>query len=443
MYRYSTAAFLAASSFLQLSSAPFLTAADDQLLQPAADLNEHLPAWLKFSAQFRVRLEDQDGIGLKPISDTHVLDQLYFGVTIQPLGWLTFFGQGVDSRIFFNGPVAALPPYENTWDVHQAWVQFGSSEKYPFTLRFGRQELNFGDQRLVGAAAWLNAPRAFDAVLATVRFPTIRADIFASSVVNNVADAMDHHKQGNPFYGIYVTLPRLVPKASIEPYAFLHHAPVGYTPAYADGAQGKLDEKTIGLRWAGKLGGSYTYEIEVARQFGTLGVDSIRAWAGHWVASRTFNSTLKPRVYAEYNYASGDHNAANNIVGTFDQLYASPHGRFGLTDQVGWRNVRDVRAGVDFQVTPVVTLGSSYLDLWLADPHDGLYGANGAVLARSVAGTAGTHIGQEIDVQATYKVTKFAQIGLGYGHLFTGEFLNKTTAGHDYNFPYIMGTYVF
>ena len=58
-------------------------------------------------------------------------------------------------------------------------------------------------------------------------------------------------------------------------------------------------------------------------------------------------------------------------------------------------------------------------------------------------GTAGTHVGQEIDGQAMYSLTKQVQIGAGFAHLFTGEFLNKTTQGKDYNFPYIMFGYGF
>jgi len=32
---------------------------------------------------------------------------------------------------------------------------------------------------------------------------------------------------------------------------------------------------------------------------------------------------------------------------------------------------------------------------------------------------------------------------MGFGHLFTGEFLKNTTPGKAYNFPYAMVTYAF
>ena len=69
--------------------------------------------------------------------------------------------------------------------------------------------------------------------------------------------------------------------------------------------------------------------------------------------------------------------------------------------------------------------------------------ATGASVVRSINGVAGRHVGEEIDVQAFYTYNKQLQIAGGFGHIFPGEFLKKTTAGKSYNFPYIMATYSF
>ena len=396
------------------------------------------------SAVDRVRVEDQENIGFQSNhSDFHVLNRLWLGVAIRPKDWLTFFGQAQDSRMFLNGVVASAPPYENTWDLHQAWVQLGDAEKYPAAVRVGRQELNFGEQRLVGASPWLNAPRVFDAALATFRFTGVRVDASASSVVNSVDGAMDHHKQGSPFYGFYGTLGKVVPKASMEPYFFYRLAPVGYSAAYADGAKGHLNEGTFGVRFVGTLPGHFDYGTEMARQDGTIGSSEIRAWAGHWIVGRTFEAVLKPRVFFEYNYASGTSGNAANRVETFDQLYPSGHDKFGETDQVGWRNIRDVRTGAETKPLRKLSVSGIYHDFWLANAHDGLYSATGAVVAKSLTGTAGTHVGQEVDIEGIYKWNNAVQFGAGYGHFFTGEFLDKTTKGKNFSYPYFMTTYGF
>jgi hypothetical protein len=416
---------------------------DNDAWQPTAELNKELPKWLQFSGSYRIRIEEQDGIGFKSVTDTHALGQLVLGVKVQPTEWLSFFGQSQDSRIYLNGPVAKAPPYQNTWDLHQAWSEIGSTEKYHFRVRVGRQELAFGDQRLVGPSPWLNAPRVFDAALVTVLLGGIRVDSFASSVVNSVDGQLDHHKQGNPFYGAYGSLTKLIPNATVEPYVFWRLAPLGYSAAYASGIKGKLDEKTFGFRFVGKLPLAFDYGVEMARQTGSLGADSIGAWAGHWVVGRTFSANWKPRPLLEYNYASGSANPSGTKTATFDQLYPSGHDKFGLTDQAGWRNIRDLRTGVEFKPLTKLTVAGIYHDLWLANAHDGLYAATGAVVAKSLAGTAGTHVGQEFDLQGMYKYNKAVQFGLGYGHLAPGQFLRKTTPGHAYNYPFAALTYAF
>jgi len=73
-------------------------------------------------------------------------------------------------------------------------------------------------------------------------------------------------------------------------------APVGFSAAYASGLKGKLDEKTYGFRFVGTLRAQFDYGVEMAGQTGTLGADSIGAWAGHWGVGRTFTVKFQPRL---------------------------------------------------------------------------------------------------------------------------------------------------
>jgi hypothetical protein len=44
-------------------------------------------------------------------------------------------------------------------DLHQAFVQFGNPQLFPLVAKIGRQELVYGDERLVGASDWTNVRR--------------------------------------------------------------------------------------------------------------------------------------------------------------------------------------------------------------------------------------------------------------------------------------------
>jgi hypothetical protein len=162
------------------------------------------------------------------------------------------------------------------------------------------------------------------------------------------------------------------------------------------------------------------------------------------VGGKTFTkSSGRPRPFLEFNYASGDTDPKDGVRGTFDQLYPTGHDKLGLADQVGWRNIDHLRGGVEVKPKVQWQLSGSYHSWWLASATDALYSASGALVARSTAGTAGRHVGQEVDAQAVYTYSPQLQIAAGYAHVLPGTFLERTTSGESYNLSYLMVTYVF
>ena len=92
-------------------------------------------------------------------------------------------------------------PFRDQLDVRFAHVDVGNFEKSRFAFRGGRQELVFGDQRLVGHGNWLNTARSFDAVRGVFRHKKLRVDGFAASVVAIEMDDVNRSGFGNYFYG--------------------------------------------------------------------------------------------------------------------------------------------------------------------------------------------------------------------------------------------------
>jgi hypothetical protein len=260
----------------------------------------------------------------------------------------------------------------------------------------GRQEMSYGDQRLIGVANYTNTEHVFDAIRGTAKYKGYRLDIFASSIVNPVTGALDHHTEGNNFHGLYAGIDKFGPRLVIEPYAMwrLQHGVKN-----EESVVSKLNEKVGGIRIVGKqLPGGFDYGTEMVREFGSLGQDKIQSWAGHWGGGDTLKVPFTPRVYAEYNFATGNQNAHDGIRATFDQLYPTGHDKMGFDDEVGWRNIKDFRSGVETKPYKNVTLNFEYNNWWLDSKTDSLYNAAGTALFTSAAGTAGTHVGQEFDV---------------------------------------------
>ena len=415
----------------------------DGWLFPITKLNEFLPHWIQFGGQFRDRVESPDGLSYAPVHDTYNLTQLRLGVYIQPTKWLELVGVTQDSRVFFNQHVATASPYQNIWDIREAYAQIGSSSEGWIDLVGGRQMFSFGDERIIGPSEWLNMGRTFDTIRVDVHPHGVKVSIFAASVINAIDGQIDHHIEGNNIYGIYTSFSRLISHATLEPYLLWRVAP-GDVPLQETEGHGHLSEVTGGAHIAGTLPVNVDYDVEMNKQTGSLGHYSIDAWAGHWNAGYTFpNARIHPRLFIEYNYASGTKNPNGDTWGTHDQIYPSSHDKMDFADQFGWRNIEDLRAGVNEKVATRWTLTEMFDDLWLATKNDAVYGSSGAIAVAADPAATSRHLGTELDLIAEYRQNPHVTYGFGLGHLFAGQFLSEDTRGKDYNYPFAWATYGF
>ena len=395
-----------------------------------------LTPWLQVRGEFRARVEGFTGGAFADNSDAYWMDRFRLNATVNPSGSLKFVVQVHDARAFEKTTGSHAVPLLDTLDLRMAYGEVGTAN----SIRIGRQELVFGEQRLLGHLGWLNTARTFDAGRFTVKRKLWQLDTFAASVVTIQPDAFDKSGAGNGLYGAYLSTTAL-PKQTLEPY-FLWRQSRGIAAEL--GGVADLHQATTGVRMAGKLPSALDYSTETAVQTGSVGPDTVRAWASHWLVGKTLAGVVaSPRFFSEYNYASGDANRVDGTRGTFDQLYPTGHDKYGLADQVGWRNIHHARVGIELKPSPKWAVNGGYHSWWLASVTDALYTAGGAAVARSTAGTAGRHVGQEVDIQAAYNYSPQLQIGAGFAHLIPGEFLTNTTPGHAYSYPYLMVTYVF
>lgn len=402
--------------------------------------NELLPQWFRLRGEFRERLEGFDGLGFNSTrEDLYWLSRLRLNATVTPSKQLSFQAQVQDARVAKKtvGPTGA--PFKAPIDLRMGFADVGSSTG-PVTVRAGRQELVYGEQRLIGHVSWLNAARTFDGVKTTVRTKTFAVDVFAASVVRILDGEFDKSGNGNRFAGVYGTTAKLIPGATVEPYVLFKRDVNLRAEA---GGLGTLKQTTTGVRVAGKLPARLDYGVEMALQRGSLGTDDLSAWAGHWQLRESLPGPGAVKLTGEYNFASGDEDPADDVRGTFDQLYPTPHDKYGLADQIGWKNVHHARAG--FEITPLKGLPftTNYHSWWLAEANDAIYNAGSAVLARVATGAADRHVGQEIDFQVSRALTPQLQAAAGYAHIVPGAFLKAATPGASYSHPYVMLTYVF
>lgn len=402
--------------------------------------NQVMPNWLRVRGEFRERVEGFDGAGfVDDRQDLYYLTRVRLNAAVTPTRLLSFQVQVQDARVARKtvGPVGV--PFKAPFDLRMAFADVGDA-KSPFALRAGRQELAFGEQRLIGHVSWVNAARTFDAVKLTFRQPAFSVDVFGASVVRIQEGEFDTSGYGNRLAGAYATATKLMPLGTVEPYLFWRRD-VNLPTETA--SVGDLGQTTVGMRMVGRLPGRLDYGVEMAAQRGSLGTDDVQAWAGHWQLRESLSGAAAVRLVTEYNYASGDRDPVDGVRGTFDHLYPTPHDKYGLANQIGWKNIHHARAGVEFTPVRNLPVTANYHSWWVAEKHDGVYTALGVPLARVAGGAASRHVGQEIDAQVARALMPQLQVAAGYAHIFTGAFLKEATPGASYSYPYVMATYVF
>ncbi|MCA9323050.1 MAG: alginate export family protein, partial [Planctomycetes bacterium] len=139
---------------------------------------------LKIGGQFRFRGEyrttrDYSAGGVGNGAD-FVIQRTRLNFDFRVMENLRAFVELQDSRLWGEEP-SVVGDLEGV-DIHQAYVDFENAFHAPLTFRVGRQELSYGDQRLVSPLDWHPVGRTFDGVRAFYEEGDWQLDAFVANV---------------------------------------------------------------------------------------------------------------------------------------------------------------------------------------------------------------------------------------------------------------------
>ncbi|HEY3743600.1 MAG TPA: alginate export family protein [Bryobacteraceae bacterium] len=399
---------------------------------PLTDVvNQALPSWVKLSGEERARYENITHVGYADSDDSYLLLRFRFTMDLTPTTWLRFKFQAQDSRVLGQNTLPAPATQKDALDLRIGYVDFGS-ESGLIELRAGRQLLTFGEQRLLGDPDWSNVGRSFDAARLTLRGSGWgRVDFFTGAYVKINPVSFSEPVPSQHLDGAYGSLTHIIPLGVVEPYLIWR---LEHSFKNEEGVIGNLDERTTGIRIAGKVRAAVDYSFEFAGQHGSYAGDSITAWALHGLGGWTVpRMDKKLHVYSEWNAASGDTELKDGRHQGFDQLYPAGHDKLGFDDLFAWSNLEHFRTGGDYKIHRRLTLVAAINEFWLDSATDGLYNSSGKLIARSATGAAGRYVGSEVDLQGRWLIRPGTLAQIGYGRLNPGGFLKGTTPGLSYN----------
>lgn len=301
----------------------------------------------------------------------------------------------------------------NNVDFHEAYVNISNLLEQPISLRAGRQELAYGDERLIGAFNWSNNGRAFDAFKFMYSTDAVNVDLFLATINEDSADTSATLNNDTDLNGIYATLKQIIPNNTLDLY-LLHQT---------DNVD--LTRYTVGARLKGAVAG-VDYTVELPFQTGEQNATTdISAWALAVKAGYTLPTALKLRVGAEYDTGSGDDGTDATENSTWTDLFPTNHAHFGYADVSGansWSNLTAISVNGTLDLNEKTKLYAAY---WNYTQNETASGADDSV-------------GSEIDLTATYKYNNAVAVEAGISRFFVGDALAAN--GDDQDWAYLMLT---
>jgi len=403
--------------------------------------------WLTFSGQARERAEYFRqflfGASQPEQSDAYLLLRVRLSADLHVTPYVRLFAEGRSAfaldRDLQGGRTTA---FVDEFDLMNGFadIMIPLGDRASATLRGGRQELIFGSQRLVGPGDFTQVPRSFDGGTAIGRIADWTIIPFWAEAVPIVQKyRFNESTSDHKLFGIFSTGPLHLLPVNLD----LYWLGVDNAAATFNGTAGREHRQTLGGRTVGKIGQTpLDFEVEGASQFGSVGRGNIAAWMLTTVLGYALPiPQWSPRVYLEFDYASGDQRPGGT-VGTFNQLFPNAHSYLGYIDYIGRQNIISASGGLIMTPIRDLTLSLQQYFFWRASDRDALYNKAGAVL-RPGTGTTARYVGAEMDLLATYNVTRHLQVYAGYSHFFTGEFIRKTGPSRDSDFMYGAIQYTF
>jgi hypothetical protein len=316
--------------------------------------------------------------------------------------------------------------------LHQGFVDIKATDW--LDVRVGRQELSYGEDRLIGSLDWSMTARAFDGVFARVSPSTnITIDGFGMMLKPPAWVTQDgggrFHNSGSYFTGLYA-------RARFGKLGFDLFG-LGLLEDTSTAATGMLRDSnrlTMGARANGAFGGLQVV-AEGAWQLGQVKLDRVSAGAFAAKATYTFASVFgAPYLMVEFSGATGDGDAADGVEQTFHQLFPTAHVHLGYMDYVAWQNVVGVRGTVGFRPWGAhVWVDVHNFSAW--DPRGAWFAANGSVFVAADPTRTSGAMGTEVDVSFTVPIIENIAVAGNISFFVPGtEAVAKGTAPSTWGF---------
>lgn len=358
----------------------------------------------------------------------HYLDARY--------GDFRVYAEGIEADTFGSTmPTQAIDV--NRWDIQNLFVdwKFQHDDEKTQTLRYGRQELVFGRQRLVSPLDWANTRRNFEGGRYILKGQAYQFDLFCVHPVNSAtgfqpvsiyADRFDQPNYHVWFSGAYYNYTG-IKNTTIDAYWLYLDTTTILTPGFPYGKR-----HTFGSRYGTLIpvdGDSrvWDFDTEGAIQVGSEGSDQVLAGFYTAVGGHTWKAApWTPRLSTLFYWGSGNRSAASGTNSTFNTLFPLGHAYWALSDNLTGENLFDYAIQADVKPTSKFAWTTAYHWMRLASGADTVYTVSGTPFGSP---NNGRDLGTALDTYGYYAFSKSFDVQAGMSWFFYGSYFDAFPRG--------------
>ncbi len=321
--------------------------------------------------------------------------------------------------------------------VNQAWALWKVDDS--LGIHFGRKQLHLGLGYTYGSNEWFNVPYSFDLLSVGWDWESLELSLIAAKVqeferVSNQTLSSDPEEN---HYILNVDVKNLADAIDIFTFNLVQ---VNRDLGSPDGGLSVLNGLNM-QRLSLEMG------IESTALFGTFFLSYVTGEEKVAPVNQVNSNVQKPEIaqtaidlkmgyrfvehnnlgfWAGYHYDSGDEDASDDQVGSYDSFFYEVYGQAGLMDLIRWGNLSMFHAGLDVDIVDNITLGAAWWHMTKTEGSDDIqFGQAGRFYDQRVQNGdlifgEEKDIGNEFDIWVDMKWQSGMNFRFTYAHFFPG-----------------------
>jgi hypothetical protein len=376
------------------------------------------------SVRSRANLFDNDRFGLQGGSDGAVWLQRFYGHADIHVGERFRVFVELSSHLADGSNQLQPGPFDrDDAALSQAFVdwRFGGSR-----LRLGRQEVGLGSARLMSARDGPNVRLSYDGLRLDHTFGDTQLLGFYLREVEVRQGVFDNSSRSDDsIWGVNGTW--APGRGHVDVYY------LGLKRKDSVYVQGEEDEirHSVGTRLFGSVGG-WDWNLEALYQFGNFGDSDIRAWTmASIVGYRFANVRWQPRLALSANVASGDDDADDRRLGTFNPINPNLN-YFEEAAILAPQNFFNIEPEISWVITPRLGMALDWNFFWRLEENDAVY-VRGLNPLPGTADVKGHRVAHTPSISIDYQWSRQIKLDLSYSHFFARTVI-RNAHGKDISF---------